>query len=156
MLPGIVTGKFDNVSQMEAAVQKGGIIDGVSSLLDAVFSKVQSNNILPKEIISTIKQGKNILLENVNKNIEDALTSQIKEVEKISKYSDSWQEYFKAQNLDGMKKEFNKIQKSLNKTIPLEETIKTARQIENIHKLIESKNSFDISEIEEILAKKLI
>lgn len=31
---GIVTGNFENVSQMQSAIQSGGLIDGVSSLLD--------------------------------------------------------------------------------------------------------------------------
>ena len=35
---GIVTGNFENVNQMQTAVKTGGIIDGISTLLDTVVS----------------------------------------------------------------------------------------------------------------------
>ena len=38
---GIITGKFENVSQMQEAVKSGGLIDGVSSLIDTVLDKVK-------------------------------------------------------------------------------------------------------------------
>ena len=40
--------------------------------------------------------------------------------------------------------------------MPLDNTIKEARKIENIHQLIKNKNSFDLSEEEKQLAQKLI
>ena len=83
---GIFTGKFDNVGQMQTAIQKGGLIDSTSDLLDTILSKVQKNNLLPQNIVSTIKQGKNILLDNISKNIEKELTSQIEEMENINEY----------------------------------------------------------------------
>ena len=39
---GIVTGNFENINQMQTAVKTGGIIDGISTLLDSVINKVQS------------------------------------------------------------------------------------------------------------------
>ena len=39
---GIFTGKFDDVGQMQTAIQKGGIIDSTSDLLDTILSKVQN------------------------------------------------------------------------------------------------------------------
>ena len=37
---GIFTGNFENVSQMQNAIETGGLIDGISSLLDTVVDKV--------------------------------------------------------------------------------------------------------------------
>ena len=52
---GIVTGNFENVSQMQSAVKTGGLIDGLSSLLDTVVDKVRNagliNNTVAKENI---------------------------------------------------------------------------------------------------------
>ena len=36
---GIVTGNFENINQMQTAVKTGGIIDGISTLLDSVLIK---------------------------------------------------------------------------------------------------------------------
>ena len=38
---GIITGNFENISQVQAAVQKGGIIDGISDTIDFVLDKTQ-------------------------------------------------------------------------------------------------------------------
>ena len=56
---GIVTGKFDNISQMQEAVKNGGIIDNVSYLLDDVINKVKNAGLINSTIANTIKKGKN-------------------------------------------------------------------------------------------------
>ena len=75
---GIVTGNFENISQMQEAIKSGGIIDNVSNLLDAVINKVQSNGLINSTVARTIKQGKNSILNNVEKNIENTFNNQIK------------------------------------------------------------------------------
>jgi len=56
-----------------------------------------------------------------------------------------------------MEKEFTKIKKQLKELIPLEETLKNAREIENIHTLIKNNNgNFNLSQDELDLAKKLV
>ena len=52
---GIVTGRFENVNQMQTAVKTGGIIDGISTLLDSVINKVQSKGLIDYNIAKTIK-----------------------------------------------------------------------------------------------------
>ena len=66
---GIVTGNFENVNQMQTAVKTGGIIDGISTLLDTVVNKVQSKGLIDYNVARTIKEGKNIILNNVESNI---------------------------------------------------------------------------------------
>lgn len=75
---GIVTGKFDNISQMQEAVKNGGIIDNVSYLLDDVINKVKNAGLINSTIANTIKKGKNSILNNVEKNIENNFNNQIK------------------------------------------------------------------------------
>ena len=154
---GIFTGKFDNVNQMQTAVQKGGIIDGTSTLLDNVLNKVQKQRLIPKEAINAIKQGKNILMDNISKEIENTLTKQVKEVEKLQDYSDKWQEYYDKRDFTNMDKQYKKIESSLNNIVPLESTIRRAREIENIHNLIKNNGkNFDLSEEQLELAKRLV
>ena len=154
---GVFTGKFENVNQMQIAVEKGGIIDGTSKLLDTVLNKVQKQNLLPKEAVNAIKQGKNIILDNVSKQIENTLTKQVEEVEKLQNYSNKWQEYFEKRDFTNMDKQYKKIESSLNNIVPLEDTIRRAREIENIHNLVKNNGkNFDLSEEQLELAKKLV
>lgn len=153
---GIFTGKFENVSQMQMAIEKGGIIDSTSELLDNVLSVIKKKKILPNNVVSLIKQGKNLILDNVNENIESTITNQSKEIEKISTCSKNWKEHYENRDFEKMEKEYKKLEKSLEKVMPLEETIKQAREIENLHNLIKNNGqNFEISEIEKQLAQKL-
>ena len=154
---GVFTGKFDNINQMQTAVQKGGIIDGTSKLLDTVLNKVQKKKLIPKEAITAIKQGKNLLLDNVSKNIENTLTRQVKEIENLENYANKWQEYYDKKDFTNMDKQFKKMETSLNNIMPLESTIKRAREIENIHNLIKNNGKdFNLSIDQIELAKKLV
>lgn len=153
---GIFTGKFENISQVQTAVKSGGIIDSTSNLIDFVLNKIQKNDLLSNTTINIIKKGKDLLLDNVNKNIENTLTKQVTSLEKLNEYSENWNKYFELKDFNNMDKEFEKIQSELKEVIPLENTLKQVRKIENIHNLIKNNGqNFDISEIEKELAEKL-
>ena len=51
-------------------------------------------------------------------------------------------EYYKDKDFKGMEKEYEKIKEKLKELMPLEETLKQARQIENIHKIIKNNIHF--------------
>ena len=56
-----------------------------------------------------------------------------------------------------MEREYNKIKKNLKEIIPLENTIKKGRQIENLHQLIKNKGGkFDLTNEQLELADMLI
>lgn len=153
---GIVTGKFENISQVQTAIKKGGIIDSVSSTIDTVLKSTTKNGLINKNVSKLIKKGKNVILDTVESNIEENFLGQIKGVEKIGKYINNWESYYEKQDLDGMKKEYKKIKTQIDEVLPLEETIKKAREIENIQELIKNKgNKMDLSSEEIELAKKL-
>ena len=153
---GIFTGKFENISQVQTAVKSGGIIDSTSNLIDFVLNKIQKNDLLSNTTINIIKKGKDLLLDNVNKNIENTLTKQVTSIEKLNEYSENWNKYFELKDFNNMDKEFEKIQNELKEVIPLENTLKQVRKIENLHNLIKNNGqNFDISEIEKELAEKL-
>jgi len=154
---GVFTGKFENINQMQAAVEKGGIIDGTSNLIDTVLNKVQNKKLLSKNVVNAIKQGKNLILDNVSKNIENTITNQVKEVEKLDTYTKKWQDYYQEKDFTNMDKQYKKIEKSLKNIMPIEETIKQAREIENIHNLIKNNgHDFNITTEQIELSKKLM
>ena len=84
------------------------------------------------------------------------MANQEKNIEKLETYSENWEKYYNNKDFEGMQKEYNKIQEKLKETMPIEKTIKNARVIETLHKLIKNKGkNFDLSTEELELAKKL-
>lgn len=153
---GVVTGKFDSVSQMQNAVQLGGIIDGISSLLDTVLDKVKKAGLINNTIANTIKQGKNLILNNIEKNIESNFKQQYEVIETTNKYINNWKDSFKERDFHAMQKEYNKITKQLKQIAPIEKTINDIKTIEVLQNLIQNNGqSFDLSQEELELVEKL-
>lgn len=153
---GIVTGKFDNIEQIQTAIGKGGLIDSISNVLDKVINKGIKNGKIDNKVFNMIKNGKNLILQNVSTNIEDLLTSQIKTINKLDNYATNWKKYYSNKDFNKMDREYNKIEKEIEKIVPLENIIKEIRQIENVHNLIKSKGGkFDLT-WEQIEASKVL
>lgn len=153
---GIFTGKFESVSQMQSVIKSGGLIDGVSSLLDTVLSKVGKSGAINSNILKGIKQGKNIILNNVERNIENNFNKQYIAVENTNKYIENWKECFQEKNFKGMEKEYKKLERELKNIAPIENTIDEARTIKVLHNLIKNNgNNFNLNNIQLELAEKL-
>ena len=153
---GIVTGNFENVQQMQTAVKSGGIIDGISNVLNFTINKVVNSGKIPYALGSAIKTGKNAILNNITKNIESEFENQVNQIEKLNKYTNNWKDYFNNKDFDGMQREYDKIRGKMKEIAPIENTIKTARVVENLHKLIKNKGkNFDLTSEELELAKML-
>ena len=153
---GIVTGKFDNISQMQEAVKNGGIIDNVSYLLDDVINKVKNAGLINSTIANTIKKGKNSILNNVEKNIENNFNNQIKSLNYTEKYINNWKEFYKNKDFNGMEKEYNKIEKEIKNLAPIEKIMDNVKTIENLHTLIKNNGQdFNLTQEEIELAEKL-
>ena len=154
---GIFTGNFENISQMQSAVEAGGLIDGISSLLDTVVDKVNQKGLINYSVANTIKQGKNVILNSVESNIEEKFKEQNIEFENIEKYMNDWKENFNNKNFEGMEQEYAKIEKILDNLAPIEKTIDQARTIENLHNLIKNNGQdFNLTQEQLTLAEKLI
>ena len=149
---GIVTGNFENVQQMQTAVKSGGIIDGISNVLNFTINSGK----IPYALGSAIKTGKNAILNNITKNIESEFENQVNQIEKLNKYTNNWKDYFNNKDFDGMQREYDKIRGKMKEIAPIENTIKTARVVENLHKLIKNNGkNFDLTSEELELAKML-
>ena len=154
---GIFTGNFENVSQMQNAVKAGGLIDGLSSLLDTVVDKVNQKGIINYNIANTIKQGKDVILSSIENNIEKKFKEQNIEVENIENYMNQWKESFNNKDFKSMEQEYQKIETIINNLVPLEKTINQARIIENLHNLIKNNGQdFNLNQEQIALAEKLI
>lgn len=153
---GIVTGNFENVEQMQMAVKSGGIIDNVSDIFDMAVNQTVKHGKINTSVANMLKKGKDTILNSVESNIEKCFTKQIDGVEKLEKYISNWKNYYNSRDFNGMEKEYKKIKKELNNLVPLENTLKAARNIENIHTLIKTNGkNFDLSETEMDLLKKM-
>lgn len=153
---GIVTGNFENVNQINEAVKNGGIIDSVSEIFDSVLNKIYSSGKLNDTTFNLIKNGKNSILNNVEKNIESTLTTQITSSQRMEKYINSWKEYYQNKDFSGMEKEYKNIKTELKQLVPIENTINSARSIELLHNLIKNNGQdFKLTQEEIELANKL-
>lgn len=153
---GIVTGNFESVNQINEAVKNGGIIDSVSEIFDSVLNKIYSAGNINSTTFNLIRNGKNSILNNVERNIESTLTSQITSSQRMENYINNWKDYFKDKDFQGMEKEYKKIKTELKELVPIENTIKNARNIEIIHNLIKNNGQdFNLEQEEIELANKL-
>ena len=153
---GIFTGEFENISQMQNAVQNGGLIDGISSLLDTVIDKVNSAGLINNGVAQTIKQGKDVILNNVESNIENAFNEQYNSIEKIDNYINDWKDGFEKQDFSKMEKEYLKLEEQIKSIAPLTKILEEAKTIEVLHNLIRNNGqNFDLSQEQLELVEKL-
>ena len=153
---GIFTGDFENVSQMQSAVKNGGLIDGVSSLLDTVVDKVSEAGLISNGVAETIKQGKDVILNNVESNIENTFSEQYSAIENIDNYINRWKDSFEKQDFANMEKEYLKLEEQMQTIAPLTKTIEEAKTIELLHNLIKNNGQdFNLSQEQLELVEKL-
>ena len=151
---GIITGQFENISQVGKSIEKGNLMNNLSLAIDEALNKINSKKTLSEDIINSISKGKSEILNNVLSNIKDELNTQDKNIENLNSYVNSWKLEYENRNIDGMEKYIKKIDKMLSKTLPIENLFQEARTIENLHELIKNNgNNFELSEEELKLAE---
>ena len=153
---GIFTGNFENIEQMQNAVQTGGLIDGISDLLDTVVGKVSQKGLINSNVANILTQGKDIILDNVQNNIEKTFSEQLTNSNKMNQYINEWKNAFENKDFNVMEKQYKKIEKELKELAPIENTINQARTIENLHNLIKNnRQDFNLTKEQLELAEKL-
>lgn len=149
---GIVTGKFENLSQAHTAVKKGGIIDGISEVIDNVLESSTKNELISKGTGKLIKKGKNAILDTISSNIEEKFMQEMNSLEKVSKYISNWKNCYNLKDTEGMEREYKKLKKQMDTIMALDSTISEAKKIENIHNLLKNKGTnYELSEEEKQL-----
>lgn len=154
---GIVTGGFENISQAQNAIKSGGLMDSISNVFNSAVNVATKNNLINNDTSKSLKKGKEKIKNTIESNIESNFNDQLSAVEKINKYSENWKQFFENKDFKNMEKEYKKIKQNLKETLPMENTLKQARQIENLHLLIKNNgHNFDLSPEELQLAEKLV
>ena len=153
---GIVTGNFKKISQIETAVQKGGLIDSASKLIDKSLNNANKENYINNDITQILKEGKNIIKNSLNKSITSTLNEQKQILKSVEEYCKNWEKSYGQQDFNAMEKEYQRIKEEIVKIVPLEETLQKINEIENIHNLIKNNGQdFNISENAKELARRL-
>ncbi|MCL2860371.1 MAG: hypothetical protein FWF46_07475 [Oscillospiraceae bacterium] len=153
---GIFTGNFEKISQIETAVQKGGLIESATSLINTGIKAAEKNNLINSNVAKTIEKGIDIIGNSLDKNIGNSLKDQKDLLDKINTSIDNWNQYREKGDFTKMDLEYNKIKENLNKLVPLEETLQRVAEVENINNLIKNNgNNFNLTEEQLALAKKL-
>ncbi len=153
---GIFTGNFENIEQVKIAIGNGGIIDSISDVLDNVINSAYKKGYINRDIKNVIKNGKNVLLNNVSNNIKKELDEQVEYVKKLESEVSEWKEFYNNKDFDGMEKAYKRIEKQYEKIVPLENLINETKQVKVLHELIKNNGkNFNITEDEKRLAKNL-
>ena len=153
---GIVTGNFENINQVKIAIGNGGIVENISNVSDKVINTVYQKGYINRNTKNLIKNGKNVLLNNISNNIKNKLQEQTNAVEKLEKYLNNWKNSYNKKDFSSMEKIYNKIEEQSQKIIPLENIINETKQIKALHNLIKNNGqNFNISIEEERLAHNL-
>ena len=153
---GIFTGKFEDVNQAQRAVEKGGILDTVSKKLDTSIANAKKNGSISNNIATAIKKEKNTLIKEVKNNIENTFEKQVKALEKVNHYCETWNLHYQNKDFQKMDYAYKNLEKNLETVFPIEATINEAKRIETLHNLIKNNGKdFNITEHQVELAEKL-
>lgn len=121
-------------------------------LLSDTVEKILDNKINDENI-----QDRNYISNNIENNLNNELEKQINSINKIEIYKDEWYKNYNNKNFDSMNKTYKNIKKEIKNIIPLENSIKEFRKIENLNELIKGKGGdFNLTKEELELANKLI
>ena len=153
---GIFTGNFENINQMQSAIEEGGIIDGISNVLDMALKAIDKNGIINSNILDILSKGKNVILDILQNNIEETFKNQINKKNSLVNNIEGWKEGFKNKDFTKMEKDYINIKKEINNIAPLVDMINQAQTIENLHELIKNNGqNFNLTQEQIELASKL-
>ena len=156
-IEGIFTGNFENLSQIKAVIQSGGLLDTISKLLDNVITWAKDEKLISSSTAKLIKSSKKTIIKSIEDSIDNSLEDQVTAIEKIDGYIEKWNNYYKEHDLTNMKKIHTRIEKELEKVIPIEDVLTRVKNLENIHELIVNNGgNFNLSEEELELANILV
>lgn len=153
---GIFTGEFETMEQAKRVIQKKGLLDGISDVIDIVLKKLLNKKKINKSTFNLIKTGKKEILSNIEKGIEEKYKETTYSLEKLNEYCNEWKEQYKKQNYEEMEKIMKKIKQQLSQKKIVEETINEARNLEKIQKFIKEKGNIEnIGDLEKELLEKI-
>ncbi len=155
-LIGMFKGDFKNVNQIQEIFSSGGLVDDMSGVLDIALNNIEKKGVLNSSVMNIIKNGKDIILDSVEKNVQNNISDQLNTEKNINSSMNTWENAYNNRDFTGMEKSYNNIMSELNKLIPIEESINRARQIENIHNIIKNNgNNFNLTQEQIEISSKI-
>ena len=131
----------DEIINIKDSLVKGGLKQGINTAIKSV-------------IICEKKRGDYM---KIDWKLFDDKETIIEKKDKLVKYENNWKAYYKDKNLNGMEKEYRKINEKLKELMPFETALKQARQIENLHKIIKNNGGdFNLTQEQIELSKMLV
>lgn len=95
-------------------------------------------------------------MKTIKTGVDNTLDNQVEAIEKLDKYITKWNKYYNEQNFVNMEYQYSKIEEYLKEVFPLEDVLKRARAVENLHELIKNNGrNFDLTQKEKELATML-
>lgn len=156
-MQGIVTGNFESIEQVKIVIEKGGLLDTVSKLLDNVIKWAKDKKVISSKTAKLLKSSKKTILQAIEDNIDTSLTDQVASLEKIESYIEKWTNYYKEQDLTNMKKIHTRMTNELEKVLPIQSTLEKVEEINNLHELIiNNGGDFNLTEEELELSAMLV
>ena len=144
---GIDNASFSSIQQAENAIEKGKLKENITNAISNAIEKTSNLNLISENVSNQLKDGKGLIMDNISTNVENEFSNEIKALEKIEKYIGNWEKFYKQKNVEGLTKEYSKIQKQMKKIMPLENIIKKLNKIETINELIKNNKNFDFSDV---------
>lgn len=156
-LVGIFSGNLKDMTQAEAIKKNSDIISGVSKVLENIINKSMKDGFIKETLGELIKDGKKIILNYADKNIDKVNKEQVEKVKEMEDIIEEWNDAYKNQDFKKMQNAYTKIERRLEKVMPIENIINKARKLENLHNLIKNNGkNFDLTEEQIKLAEELV
>lgn len=154
---GIFTGSLEDMTQAEAIKKNSDIISGISKVLENVVDKSMKNGFIKETLGELIKDGKKIILNYADKNIDKVNKDQMEKIQEMDELIEEWNKAYQNKDFKKMQNEYIKIERRLEKVLPVEDIINKARKVENLHNLIKNNGkNFDLTEEQIKLAEELV
>ena len=155
-ITGKFTGRFETVEQIKRLIQKDGILEYTSDIIDNILKKMLSKKIISKSTYNLIRTGKKEIVNSLEDQLDGYYKIDEYNVEELEKYCNEWKESYNKKDYQSMQSAMKKINKRLEKNKMIETTINQARNIEKIQEYIDKKGSIDnLSEKEKELLEKI-
>lgn len=154
-LLGLENSDFRTIGQAKETLEKGNLIKNISKNINSTINKISDSGNISNDTIKTLNNNKEKITNNIKNNINDEFVNQGKSIEKIEKYINKWEEAYINKDLEGLNKQYKKIEKEFNKVLPLENIINNVHKIQNINELIKNSENFDFNLIYLDLAKNI-
>lgn len=138
---GFFTGEFDTVGEIQKLIQKNGILDTASDLVDKITKLLLSKKIINKTTYNLIKTGKKEILNALEGELNNYYKIDTYDLESLNEQIEKWQKNYNDSDYESMEKTAKTILNILDKVDQIEAVINKARSIQKVQKYIQEKGS---------------